>query len=87
MSEVSKQRVRLANAVLNSETMKEAALGGRGAGADIKQESFSDRQAAALEIEEVWRGFERGKPDTSHPPEKKKRTIGRFLLCFFVYSM
>ena len=53
MSEVSKQRVRLANAVLNSETMKDAALGGRGAGADIKEESFSDRQAAALEIEEV----------------------------------
>ena len=53
MSETSKQRVRLANAVLNSETMKDATLGGRSAGHDTKEEGFSDRQAAALEIEEV----------------------------------
>jgi|AntAceMinimDraft_1070359.scaffolds.fasta_scaffold20305_1 hypothetical protein len=51
--EASKQRVRLANAVLNSESMMEASFGGREAGADTKEESFSDLQAAALEIEEV----------------------------------
>jgi hypothetical protein len=56
--EVSKQRVRLANAVLNSETMQTAALGGRAAGSEIREESFSDRQAASLEIEEVGEGEE-----------------------------
>lgn len=53
MSEVTKQRVRLANAVLNSETMTTASMGGRAAGSDTKAENFSDRQAAALEIEEA----------------------------------
>lgn len=86
MHEVSKQRVRLANAVLNSETMKDAALGGRSAGFEIKEESFSDRQAAALEIEEVGLGHEEKEREArdSHEDGGKKTHRHFFVFsCFF----